>query len=136
MFRESFPQEHNETGELATHTEAASESTESSGSTVEQEKQYGWNDIIVPEEHLRVAEEKIRELGFECASKVIPKNRQYLENDKNSKSFDEFVLSITYLKDKEPADRETLKRIMVALRENEKHVIVRVARLAPGEHFG
>jgi hypothetical protein len=112
-----------------------SEASDSHGAAAEEE-QFGWNDLIVPEEHLKVAEKKIQEMGFAVTTQEIPENRQYLDNDPTSQSFGEFVISITHSSDKKPVDRETLKEIMTALREGDTHVLARVARLAPGEHFG
>ena len=129
MSHESFPQPYSE-------DQAPLSDAPELGTVAPEQEGYGWNEIIVPEEYLKIAEKRIRELGVESASKEIPENRQYLDNDKNAQSFGEFVLALTYLKDRQPVDRETLKRIMVALRENEPHVIVRVARLASGEHLG
>ena len=105
------------------------------GAGAEQER-FGWNDIIVPEEHLKITKKVIKECGYELKSESIPGNRQYLDGDPRKQAFDEFLISITYPGDHKPVDRDALKRIIAALRNAETHVIVRVARLAPGEHFG
>jgi hypothetical protein len=132
---ESFPQSKNEIEESSSPEEKHTENGRASGTENEHER-FGWSDIIVPGSDVRVAEKVILEAGFECRTKVIPEYRQYLDNDERKQAFDEFVISITRSGDKEPVDRETLKAIMAALRENDQHVIVRVARIAPGEHFG
>lgn len=112
----------------------SSEASESDAATAEKER-FGWNDVIVIEEESEAAEKVIRNFGFACKDKELSRTRA-LDPEKISRVSGEILLSITY-PNNQPVDRETLRQIMVALKENEKKSIaVRVARLAPGEHFG
>ena len=135
MFRESFPQPNNEEQEPLANSKAFSEVPESNGATVEKE-QFGWNDVIISDDNQDAAEKMIRDLGFACKDKQLSQMR-YADLEKTSWLPGEVLLSITRPNDSKPVDRETLRQIMVALKENEKQSIaVRIARLAPGESFG
>jgi hypothetical protein len=132
---ESFPTPPSEEARAPDTSEPTLRGTNKDRSPAESER-FGWNDIIVPEDDIGVAEKIIRECGFEYASKVIPENRQYYGSDPQKETWDEFAISVTFAGSREPVDRETLKGVIAALRNGETHVVVRVARLAPGEHFG
>ena len=96
---------------------------------------FGWNDIIIADDRLGVAEEVIKKLGFECKSRELSK-KQYADPEKQTWTPGRVLLSITDSRERKPVDRETLKQIVVSLRENTRRVSAEVARLAPGEHFG
>jgi hypothetical protein len=131
MFRESFPQSNN--SEEFPRT-AAPENPEAIGASVEHQE-FGWNDIIVADDDQEATEKVIDELGFSCKNKALS-GKQYADPSKTSWLAGEVLLSITYPDDHRPVDRETLRRVMNACKESSKgHIAVRVARLAPGEHF-
>jgi hypothetical protein len=133
MSRESFPQQ-NSTEEFPP-AEATPENPESVAASPEN-KEFGWNDIIVAEEDQEAVEKVAEGLGFSCKSKELSA-RQFTEPAHTSWLAGEVLLSIVNSRDNRPVDRQTLKTILAMCKENPKGPIpVRVARLAPGEHLG
>lgn len=110
------------------------ETPESKGGSAAEREQFGWNDVIVPDDDVEAAEVVIKRMGFECKSKELSQ-KQYLDKEKKAWTQGEILLSINE-KGGKPVGREVLRQIIDAMRENKKRVVVRVARLAPGERFG
>ena len=103
-------------------------------------KQFGWNDLIVPEEDSKAAQDILREFGYEAKSMVLSKTK-YFNEEKTAGRSGEILLSVVHAESKEPVTRDVIVQMMAAIRkhndeERGKHIVVRVARLAEGEHFG
>jgi hypothetical protein len=136
MSRESFPQGNSAEYDPQTPDPNLStvETPESKGALSVEREQFGWNDVIVPDHDTEAAKDVIKRMGFECKSKELSQ-KQYLDKEMKTWVPGEILLSINE-KDGKPVGRETLRPIIDAMRENKKRVVVRVARLAPGERFG
>jgi hypothetical protein len=128
MSMESFPRQQEEEENIN-----PSEVVEPGVAMAEAEK-FKWNDIFVPEEEVEAAEEILERLGF-SHEPIRAHSEETVELPGHEPQIHKEMLLSIIDKDKKPVDRATLRDIVVAMREDEKHITVNVARKDPNERF-